>query len=105
MIRTLAVAALVVLGASASIAPPKQTVRITLPGDLGGAFKPGEGVELAQQQCLSCHSESYVRTQPVLSAAQWRAEVVKMKNVYAAPIPDAQIDPIAAYLTANYGKP
>jgi sulfite dehydrogenase (cytochrome) subunit B len=41
----------------------------------------------------------------VLTTAQWTAEVIKMKNVYGAPIPDDQVPGIVAYLVAQYGKP
>jgi hypothetical protein len=30
--------------------------------------------------CLACHSAGMVLTQPALSAAQWRAEVEKMRT-------------------------
>jgi cytochrome c5 len=90
---------------AANSAPPSGVSTIALPGDEGMAFKPGAGVDAAQRYCLTCHSSAYVSTQPVLSAAQWTAEVKKMKNVYGAPIPDDQVDVIAAYLTTQYGKP
>jgi len=97
------------LGASAFAAtkatPPKGTATIALPGDAGMAFKPAPGAAAAQANCLSCHSSAYVATQPVLTKAQWTAEVAKMKNVYGAPIPDDQVPAIVAYLTAEYGKP
>ena len=97
------------LGASAlaatKAAPPKGTATISLPGDAGMVFKPGAGSGAAQGQCLSCHSSAYVSTQPPLTKAQWTAEVVKMKNVYGAPIPDDQVATLADYLTTQYGKP
>jgi mono/diheme cytochrome c family protein len=97
------------LGASALAAgkpaPPKGTATISLPGDAGMAFKPGPGAGAAQANCLSCHSSAYVSTQPLLSKAQWTAEVVKMKNAYGAPIADDQVPVIVEYLTTNYGKP
>ena len=97
------------LGASAFAAtkpaPPKGTATISLPGDAGMAFKPGAGAAAAQANCLSCHSSAYVSTQPQLTKAQWTAEVVKMKNVYAAPIADDQVPVIADYLSTQYGKP
>jgi mono/diheme cytochrome c family protein len=99
----------VALGASAFAAtkpsPPKGTATISLPGDAGMAFKPGAGSAAAQANCLSCHSSAYVSTQPVLTRAQWTAEVAKMKNVYGAPIPDDKVPAIVDYLTAQYGKP
>ena len=110
MKRTLIVFACVVaFGATAyaapKTAPPHGKATISLPGDAGMAFKPGPGVGAVQANCLTCHSSAYVSTQPVLSKAQWTAEVVKMKNVYAAPIPDAAVPAIVDYLTATYGKP
>jgi sulfite dehydrogenase (cytochrome) subunit B len=86
-------------------APPKATVSISLPGDVTASFKPGAGVATAQAYCLSCHSSAYVAMQPVLTTAQWTAEVAKMKNVYGASIPDDQVSGIVAYLVAQYGKP
>jgi cytochrome c5 len=97
------------LGASAFAAtkpvPPKGTASISLPGDIGMAFKPGPGAAAAQANCLSCHSSAYVATQPVLTKAQWGAEVAKMKGAYGAPIPDDQVPAIVDYLTTQYGKP
>ncbi|MBV9439906.1 MAG: cytochrome c [Candidatus Eremiobacteraeota bacterium] len=80
-------------------------VSISLPGDAGMTFKPGAGLAAVQANCLTCHSSAYVSTQPVLSKAQWTAEVNKMRAVYAAPIADDQVAPIVDYLTAQYGKP
>ena len=110
MKRTLIVlACIAALGATAVAAgkpaPPKGTASITLPGDAGMAFKPGPGLAAAQANCLSCHSSAYVSTQPVLTRAQWTAEVTKMKNVYGAPIADDAVPALVEYLTAQYGKP
>ncbi|HTJ25414.1 MAG TPA: cytochrome c [Candidatus Limnocylindria bacterium] len=109
MTKRLLAVVVVALGASAALAagpaPPKGTVSINLPGDAGFGFKPGPGVESAQRYCLTCHSSAYVSTQPVLTKAQWTAEVTKMKAAYGAQIPDDQVAPIADYLTTAYGKP
>ena len=106
---TLALICAAALGAAAFAAtkpaPPKGTASISLPGDAGMAFKPGPGLAAVQANCLSCHSSAYVSTQPVLSRAQWAAEVTKMKAVYGAPIADEQVPAIVDYLTAQYGKP
>lgn len=91
--------------AAAAPAPPRNSATISLPGDAGMAFKPGPGSNLAQANCLSCHSSAYVSTQPVLSKAQWTGEVNKMRAVYGAPIPDDAIPGLVDYLTAQYGKP
>jgi mono/diheme cytochrome c family protein len=90
---------------AAAIAPPKGPVKISLPGDAGMAFKPGTGLAAAQANCLTCHSSAYVSTQPLLTRAQWTAEVAKMRTAYGAPIADDQVPVIVEYLTAQYGKP
>jgi mono/diheme cytochrome c family protein len=91
--------------AAATIAPPKGAVSISLPGDAGMAFKPGPGLATVQANCLTCHSSAYVSTQPVLSRAQWTAEVLKMRAAYGAQIADDQVPAIVEYLTTQYGKP
>ncbi len=106
-----AVAALTSLAAFAVTPTTKMpakssgVVSISLPGDLGFAFKPGPGSNLATSLCLSCHSEAYVAMQPPLNKTVWTAEIVKMRNAYGAKISDDQVAPLADYLTANYGTP
>ncbi|HEX3469172.1 MAG TPA: hypothetical protein VHT05_13920 [Candidatus Elarobacter sp.] len=90
---------------AATVAPPKGPVAISLPGDAGFAFKPGPGIAAAQANCLTCHSSAYVSTQPMLSRAQWTAEVLKMRSAYGAQIADDQVPAIVEYLTTQYGKP
>ena len=67
------------------------------------AFTQATGAELANGQCLICHSVEYVTSQPPMPRAFWKASVTKMQQKYAAPITDAQIDPLVDYLTKNYG--
>lgn len=43
--------------------------------------------------------------QPPLSFGEWKAEVDKMRVVYAAPLPADKIEEIARYLSAINGKP
>jgi hypothetical protein len=102
--------ALIACGSAAAVAatipaPPRGNATISLPGDAGMAFKPGPGSNLAQAHCLACHSSAYVSTQPVLTRAQWTAEVNKMRTAYGAPIPDDAVPGLVDYLTAQYGKP
>src|SRR5271154_6297164 len=99
-----ALLALATAGATPAQQPGAAKVSITLPGDLGFAFKPGPGSAVVAQRCLDCHSSAYVSTQPVLSKAQWTAEVVKMRKAYAAPMSDDEAATIVGYLTATYGK-
>ena len=67
-------------------------------------LKPGPGVELAGSQCVLCHSLDYISTQPRLSAAQWRAAIVKMQTKYGAPIATNNVDALVDYFARNYGS-
>lgn len=78
-------------------------VKITLPEE-NARFKPGPGLEVAQVQCMICHSADYIYMQPPLSKDQWQAEVTKMKKVFGAPIPDSDIDTVVTYLLSQNGK-
>lgn len=82
-----------------------QPVRIVLPPDtsqLRSSDLPG--YVLAQQKCLACHSADYISYQPPnLTLAQWTAEVTKMRQVYGAPLEDAEIPPLGAYFAVAYG--
>jgi mono/diheme cytochrome c family protein len=87
-------------GAPASGAP----VKIELPEEIA-VFKPGPGVEAAENNCLACHSADYINTQPTGSRFGrdfWAAEVTKMIKVYGAPIADDDAKKIVDYLAATY---
>ena len=79
-----------------------QVVQIKLPPE-SESFKPGPGSEIANGQCLTCHSVEYVTTQPPMPPAFWTAEVKKMRQAYGAQIPDDQVAPLVDYLSRNYG--
>ena len=79
-----------------------QALDIQLPPETA-AFKQDAGAEIANGQCLVCHSVEYVTTQPKLGQAFWKSEVVKMQQKYGAAIPDSQVEEVVAYLTRNYG--
>ena len=66
------------------------------------AFKPGPGSDLANGQCLICHSVEYVVTQPPFPRTFWTAEVKKMREKYGAPLPEEQTEAVADYLARNY---
>ncbi|MBB5496034.1 cytochrome c [Paraburkholderia sp. MM5384-R2] len=99
------------VSASAMAGPDKpggaaviRTVDVTLPnGTL--TFPPGVGSNLANAQCVICHSAGMVTRQPPLSFQEWKAEVAKMRAVYGAPLAADEVDQIARYLTAINGKP
>ncbi len=68
-------------------------------------LKPGAGAEAAGAQCNTCHTSDYIVMNSVfLSAADWKAEVSKMRTAFGATIDDGTAAEIAAYLTANYGS-
>ena len=86
-------------------APTRQwaIVRIELPAS-DEPFPAGTGADIASSQCLICHSAGMILTQPPLKKDEWRAEIVKMRSVYGAPIPDDQVDGLLEYLTAINGR-
>jgi mono/diheme cytochrome c family protein len=62
------------------------------------AFPPGDGVELVNNNCTACHSPGMILTQPKLTPAAWTGEVQKMQHTYQAPVADADVPAIVAYL-------
>src|SRR5215472_15799879 len=68
------------------------------------SFKQDIGAEIANAQCLVCHSVEYVSTQPPMPRAFWKSSIQKMQQKYSAPIPDDQVEALADYLTRNYGS-
>jgi mono/diheme cytochrome c family protein len=77
-------------------------VKIALPPETG-TYKTGSGMELAQANCMICHSTEYVASQPPMPRKFWEATVKKMKEKFGAPIPDAQIVALVDYLASTYG--
>jgi len=85
--------------ASSSLAKPLSYV---LP-DETAAFRPGPGVNAAQNKCTSCHSADYINFQPPNKGpAFWDAEVQKMIKVFHAPIDANDAKSIADYLAKTY---
>ncbi|HEX3477472.1 MAG TPA: hypothetical protein VHT91_20765 [Kofleriaceae bacterium] len=93
-------------GVTAAIATPAvaRPVTYTLPADSSTLNKTAEpGYQRAELQCVTCHSRDYITTQPRgKGKAFWTAEITKMVNVYAAPIPEPDRAVIADYLAASY---
>jgi cytochrome c5 len=84
---------------------PRQwaIVRVELPAS-DEAFPPGIGADIASSQCLICHSAGMVLTQPPLKKDEWRAEIMKMRSSYGAPIPEDQVDGLSEYLKNINGR-
>ncbi|WP_455287148.1 SorB family sulfite dehydrogenase c-type cytochrome subunit [Cupriavidus necator] len=99
-----ALLALALLASTGSACAAAQDIR--LPAEnvkLKPAKLPGYGI--AMQKCAICHSADYVSYQPPgLSLAQWTAEMKKMQQAYGAPIDDAEVEQLGAYLAVAYGS-
>jgi mono/diheme cytochrome c family protein len=99
--------AAVVCGAAGLVvcaaATAADTMSITLPQDKV-QFKPGPGAQVAQTQCVICHTAEYVYMQPPLTRAQWEGEVNKMRKVFGAPLPEDQVKTVVDYLVTQNGK-
>ena len=93
-----------VLSLSLGLLVQSAPVTITLPVEVA-ALRQGPGVELAAANCMTCHSAEYINTQPSLTRTAWKASVDKMRAKFGAPIPEDQVEKLADYLAAAYGKP
>jgi hypothetical protein len=78
-------------------------VKVDLPAS-NESFPPGVGADIASSQCLICHSAGMVLTQPPLKKEEWRAEIMKMRTAYGAPILDDQVDGLSEYLNNINGR-
>ena len=79
-----------------------KSVNVDLPaGDR--MFPDGPGADVANDNCLACHSAGMVLNQPALPKAMWEAEVDKMRNIYKAPIDDRDVEAIIRYLISIKG--
>ncbi|MFG1375582.1 cytochrome c [Xanthobacter autotrophicus] len=88
-------------GAFAGLAAAKP-LTYELPEETA-VFKPGPGIEAAQNNCAACHSADYVTTQPPkMGRPFWEAEVHKMISAYHAPIDNDDAKAIIDYLAATY---
>jgi mono/diheme cytochrome c family protein len=86
-------------GATLATAKP---VAYDLPEETA-SLRSGPGVEVARNNCMSCHSVDYIAIQPPKKGqAFWEAEVTKMIKTYGAPIDEADVKAIADYLAKAY---
>jgi len=79
-----------------------KSVTVELPaGDR--MFPTGPGSDVANDNCLACHSAGMVLNQPALPKTAWEAEVNKMRDAYKAPIDPKDVDAIVNYLMSIKG--
>ena len=95
--------ALLPLTVWAQAAPALKSVSVDLPAGVQ-MFPGGTAADPINNNCLACHSADMVLNQPALSKAAWEAVVKKMINVYKAPIAEADVPPIVAYLATTKGS-
>jgi mono/diheme cytochrome c family protein len=68
------------------------------------SFPPGKGADIANGQCLICHSAGMVLRQPPLTQDEWTGEINKMRNSFGAPLPADQVEALARYLHSINGR-
>lgn len=88
-----------------AIAPPVHltALNVTLPPGQS-TFPPGPGVDIANSNCVMCHSTGMVLRQPPLTTGEWKVEINKMRSAFGAPITPDQIDALAHYLNTIDGR-
>ena len=80
-----------------------EALKVNLPTS-AALFPAGKGSDIANANCLICHSAGMVLRQPPLTLAEWTTEIGKMKGSFGAPIAPDQIDALAHYLAAINGR-
>ncbi|MXN73976.1 cytochrome c [Burkholderia sp. 4701] len=89
----------------AAIVPPVRfkATNVSLPSG-NASFPPGTGSEIANAQCVMCHSPGMVLRQPALTETEWKATIMKMRSAFGAPIALDQVDDLARYLHTINGR-
>ena len=82
--------------------PQWQHLSVQLPVSTQ-TFPAGSGSEIADSQCLICHSAGMVLRQPERTQTQWKDTINKMRTAYGAPLPTEQVDALAIYLARVVG--
>jgi len=101
-ILLLAAIVMVPLRSEAQAAFVLKSTNVTLP-ESTAMFPPGPGADVANADCLACHSVGMVMNQPVMPKAAWEAEVNKMRTAFKAPVPESDVAAITDYLTSIKG--
>lgn len=68
------------------------------------AWPNAPGAELVSSHCSSCHSTENDTLSACLPAEKWREIVMKMRDVYRAPIQDDAVPLIVDYLATRPGS-
>jgi mono/diheme cytochrome c family protein len=89
-----------------AVAATAKPIQYELPEETA-ELAPGPGQEVAQANCVACHSADYISTQPRNlrdPTAFWMAEVTKMRHSYGAPVEESDVQAIVNYLASAYGR-
>ena len=65
---------------------------------------PKENIKVMQRNCQWCHSYGYILNQGKQSRKFWNKVVVKMRDIYRAPISDKDEKSATDYLFKHYGN-
>jgi mono/diheme cytochrome c family protein len=79
-----------------------QSVSVEFPSS-DRSFPGGAAADAIANNCTACHSPGMVLNQPALTPAHWHAEIEHMRTNFKAPVADADVPAIVAYLSANKG--
>jgi hypothetical protein len=79
-----------------------HSISVELPGS-DRMFPGGAEADAINNTCLACHSAGMVLNQPALTRSAWQQEVDKMRAQYKAPVDDAAVPAIVAYLASHKG--
>lgn len=104
--KTISLMKALLLAATLACTPLLHAKSITLPAD-GMPLKESElpGYAKAKMNCLMCHSAEYMRYQPPTAPRPyWEGVVKRMKQVFNAPVNDADVPDIVDYLVKTYGS-
>lgn len=88
---------LILLLAAAAAAPTSlKSVAVDLPTD--ETEFTGPDADLLNANCTACHSATMILYQPRMDAKAWTASITKMRQVYKAPIEEADVPKLAEAL-------
>jgi cytochrome c5 len=107
LIRTVPILLGIALATGLAWSHPEDSKAARVSVDLPASqslFPQGDGAEIANAQCLICHSAGMVLRQPALTQDQWTREINKMRNSFGAPLPADQVKPLARYLYGINGN-
>jgi cytochrome c5 len=92
---------MITLSALAALATAEEGIELPY---IEFPMKPGKGMYETKGRCNMCHSWGYTINQGPQSKAFWRKKVIKMIEVFKAPIKDEDVEIVVDYLYANYGN-